>query len=393
MKILWIHSHFYNWMGGTKFVLEVVKSLKNNCDVEVLIQNGSSEVINKFEDAGIVVNNLSSLSTNSAAFWALFSYSCSRDINKVQDIVGNNNFDTIISSMFPGNYIASNLKDVKCYQYCYEPYAAFWDEVSINNQPYYKRMISRLVGSLYSKKDLMSVSKAEKVFTLSPETQIAIKNIYARDSIITRLGVDTDFYKKTNNIDLINKYSDHFVILHNTDFSPAKRTTFLLDAVEKIYPYIDNIKLLITCSVNNKDKIKALSQEIKKRGIMNQIDILGFVDYDLLPAIYSLADIVVYPGTSNGGGASAVSLFVLEAMACGPPSLRSNDSRSEVLDKVNGELFNPLDLEEFCEICISLFHDPVRILKYSARCREYVVDKYSWDSVALKIISELDHQN
>ena len=41
-------------------------------------------------------------------------------------------------------------------------------------------------------------------------------------------------------------------------------------------------------------------------------------------------------------------------MACGTPCLRSNDSKTEVLDGINGELFNPLDHSEFIGKCISL---------------------------------------
>ena len=374
-------------MGGTKFVLEVVKRLKTTCEVEVLIQGGEAEVINKFTDAGIVVNNLHSLSTNSILFWPLFYFSCGRDVKKVQKIVDNNNFDTVIASMFPGNYLASKIKNIEYYQYCYEPYAAFWDKTSINNQVFYKRMVYNIFRFIYSKEDLKSTRAASKLFTLSSETKIAIENIYDRDSIITRLGVDTDFYRKTINPGLINKYSDNFILLHNTDFSPAKRTVFLLDAVERIYPLVKNVKLLITCSVNDDDKINALSKEINRRGISEQIDILGFVNHDLLPDVYSLADLVAYPGTSNGAGSSAVSLFVLEAMACGTPAIRSNDSKTEVLDKINGELFNPLDLDEFCEKFISLVNNKNIVELYSLRCRDYIKKNYSWKGTS-KIIFE-----
>jgi len=48
-KLAWVHSHFYNWMGGTKFILEVVKRLKKDMDVEIFIQNGNPEYIAKFE--------------------------------------------------------------------------------------------------------------------------------------------------------------------------------------------------------------------------------------------------------------------------------------------------------------------------------------------------------
>ena len=118
--------------------------------------------------------------------------------------------------------------------------------------------------------------------------------------------------------------------------------------------------------------------------------VLGWVQYELLPYYYSLADLVIYCGTSDGSGASAVSLFVIEAMACGTPCLRSNDSKTEVLDGINGELFNPLDHSEFIGKCISLLVNQDLLDLYASKCRSYVENKYSWDNAAKIVYDNLE---
>jgi glycosyltransferase involved in cell wall biosynthesis len=389
MKILWIHSHFFHWMGGTIFVFEIVKKLSNYCYVEVLVQNGDPSVLKKFIDEGIVVNNLNSLSTNSFLFWLTFNKNCTIDAEKIQKIIDLNNFDTVIASMFPANYIATKLRNINFYQYCYEPYAAFWDDVHIKNLGFLKRYVSRILRFKFGKFDVSAVNSAKRVFTLSPETKDAITKVYNIEAVVTYLGVDTDFYKYTKDLKIFDLYKNNSVLIHNTDFSPPKGTTFLLDCMPEIIKKVPNVMLLITCSKNDYKKIKKLKDKLKVKGIASHVTILGFVQYELLPCYYSVANLVVYPGTSNGAGASAVSLFVLEAMACGTPCLRSNDSKTEVLDDINGELFNPLDPNEFIIKCSSLLIDKDRLNRYSYKCREYIEKKYSWDSASESVFNNI----
>jgi glycosyltransferase involved in cell wall biosynthesis len=392
MKILWIHSHFFHWMGGTIFVFEIVKKLSNYCYVEILVQNGDPIVLKKFTDEGIIVNNLNSLSTNSFLFWLTFNKNCAIDAEKIQKIIYINNFDTVITSMFPANYIVTKLRDINFYQYCYEPYAAFWDSVHINNLSFFKRYISYILRYKFGGHDVSAVNSAKKVFTLSPETKRAISIMYNVESVVTYLGVDIDFYKYKKDETIFNKYKNNIVLLHSTDFSPPKGTDFLLDCMSEIIKKVPTVMLLITCTKKDCKKIKNLEDNLRERGIASHVTILGFVKYELLPCYYSVANLVVYSGTSNGGGASAVSLFVLEAMACGTPCLRSNDSKTEVLDHINGELFNPLDHNEFITKCSSLLVDNNRLNSYSNKCREYIGKKYSWVSTSESVFNNIMNQ-
>src|SRR5574340_84263 len=133
MKIAWLHSHFYNWMGGTKFVLEVTRHLQKFAPVEIFFQNGSPRVIKNFPDAGIVVHNLRSLSTSSPIFWLGLPFFCRRDARQLEKALEQEGFTIVVSSMFPMNHIARLTRSAHIYQYCFEPFAFFWDPVMVES--------------------------------------------------------------------------------------------------------------------------------------------------------------------------------------------------------------------------------------------------------------------
>ena len=69
--------------------------------------------------------------------------------------------------------------------------------------------------------------------------------------------------------------------------------------------------------------------EAARQGIGDRVRFLGFVDDDLLPALYSGASLFAFPSLYEGFG-----LPVLEAMACGVPAIISSSSS---LPEVGGD--------------------------------------------------------
>ncbi|MFW5856648.1 MAG: glycosyltransferase family 4 protein, partial [Planctomycetota bacterium] len=64
---------------------------------------------------------------------------------------------------------------------------------------------------------------------------------------------------------------------------------------------------------------KRLDRMIRELGIGERVVRPGFVDDEDLPAVYSLADALVFPSVAEGFG-----FPVLEAMACGTPVIASD---------------------------------------------------------------------
>lgn len=89
---------------------------------------------------------------------------------------------------------------------------------------------------------------------------------------------------------------------------------------------------------------KPIFETARALGIAEHIQFTGFVPDDVLPALYSGADVFVYPSLYEGFG-----LPPLEAIACGCPTVTSNISS---LPEVVGNaalLVDPLDVEAIAD--------------------------------------------
>jgi glycosyltransferase involved in cell wall biosynthesis len=96
-------------------------------------------------------------------------------------------------------------------------------------------------------------------------------------------------------------------------------------------------------------------KQLHQLGLAGQVLLLDFVAEADLPALYSAADLFVFPSLYEGFG-----LPVLEAMACGAPVVCSNAAS---LPEVCGEaawLVDPLAVESWAEAIASILADPAR---------------------------------
>lgn len=94
---------------------------------------------------------------------------------------------------------------------------------------------------------------------------------------------------------------------------------------------------------------KTLLPLVKRLKLENNILFLGRVPFEILPALYSAADALLFPSLYEGFG-----LPVLEAMSCGTPVLTSDNSS---LAEVSGDaalLIDPNDVNAIAQGVISL---------------------------------------
>ena len=105
----------------------------------------------------------------------------------------------------------------------------------------------------------------------------------------------------------------------------------------------------------------------------------GFVADELLPAIYSAADVLAFPSLYEGFG-----LPILEAMACGTPVVATDaGSLPEVIGTAGGGILVRAHSADALARGISeLLAQPAARAELGAQGRKGVVAAYSWPSVA-----------
>jgi glycosyltransferase involved in cell wall biosynthesis len=120
---------------------------------------------------------------------------------------------------------------------------------------------------------------------------------------------------------------------------------------------------------------------VRELGLQNEIIFTGHVPNEHLPAIYSGAELLVYPSIYEGFG-----LPVLEAMACGTPVITSTVSS---LPEVAGDaalLVNPYDVEELASAIEKVLSDSELRTKLITKGLERA-RLFSWEKTARETLA------
>jgi glycosyltransferase involved in cell wall biosynthesis len=123
-------------------------------------------------------------------------------------------------------------------------------------------------------------------------------------------------------------------------------------------------------------RFESFFQQLHRLGLTGQVLLLDYVDEADLPALYSAADLFVFPSLYEGFG-----LPVLEAMACGTPVVSSNAAS---LPEVCGEaarLVDPLDVEGWAEAIVSILADPAR-MEGMRGLGFHQAERFTWEKTA-----------
>jgi len=99
---------------------------------------------------------------------------------------------------------------------------------------------------------------------------------------------------------------------------------------------------------------RRLKHQVKRRGLIDRVDFLGYTPDEKLQAEYSQADVFCMPGT-----AELQSIATLEAMAAGLPIVAADSHALPELVRpyINGELFTSGNVQELAGALMRLFAD------------------------------------
>jgi len=384
MKIAWLHSHFQYWTGGTKFIFEVVRRMNRISQTDIFVQTSDEKIKEMFIKEKIKFESIGRWSTYSPIFWLFLPFNVNRDARILRDML--NDKDAIVTSMFPMNIVVHGLNK-KHFQYCFEPYTLFHDREYVSGFTLTRRAFATIMRLIYSKHDITSTQNALKLFTTVEGVNYWIKKVYNREAIPTYVGVDTDFFQRKENSPLRQCNKNKKIIICSTDYSYLKRADFVVDAMPEILKEVPNCKLMISHTKENKVGIRRLKKKIKNLNLEHNVELLGFISIEKLPLFYAAADVAVYAGV--GSGANCNSLFVLEAMACETPVVRTDSTHDEVIHGESGFLFRENNKGEMVRCIVKILSNEEMAKKMGKAGRERVRKIYNWDRVANKILDEI----
>lgn len=245
----------------------------------------------------------------------------------------------------------------------------------------------QIAGNLYRRWNVpIAVKLAKHILTVSDFEKNRIINQFKIESnSITTVynGVGNHFKKITDNETLIrakklyNLPDNYIFFLGNTD--PKKNVIGVLKALSILK---ENGKLgskLFMLDINREYLYKLLRQ-INDISLLDDIVFYGYVPNSDLPAIYSQANLFLYPSLRESFG-----ITLLEAMACGVPIITSNTSSMPEVAGNAAVYVNPFDPNEIANAIYELQSNQNKqkniISKGAIR-----VEQFTWQANAIQTL-------
>lgn len=237
-----------------------------------------------------------------------------------------------------------------------------------------------------------SVARAQRVLADSQATKDDLVSLFGTPSEkieVLLSGVDTRFQPIQNPTALAAvraKYNlgNDLLVLSVGTIQPRKNYTRLIQAFAQVVAQWDSAQrgqLTLVIAGGKGWMFDAIFAEVTQLGLEGRVKFTGFVDDVDLPALYSASTLFVYPSLYEGFG-----LPVLEAMACGIPTIASNLSSIPEVVGSAGLLIDPLDINAIAAAIIVLLKD------MSARdvYRQAGIQRaahFTWEAAAKQLLS------
>lgn len=245
-------------------------------------------------------------------------------------------------------------------------------------QPELVRYLSKVVPS--------SIQRASLVLADSESTKADLMRLLAlpEEKVeVVYCGVDTRFSPASDEETLSQvrvRYGlDRPFILTLGTLAPRKNLARLLEAFALMRQSVALPHRLLVAGVAGW-RSESLPLQVERLGLVGEVIFLGFVPEEDLPALYTLADLFVYPSLYEGFG-----LPPLEAMACGTPVAASNaSSLPEVLGDA-GLLFDATSPEAMAEALHRALTDGELRLQMRERGLRRAAS-FTWERAAQKLL-------
>ncbi len=221
--------------------------------------------------------------------------------------------------------------------------------------------------------------RADVVFATSGYTAGRVQRLVARPPVVVGAGVDPRFQPGTGS-------PDHPVVGCVSRFVPRKGQRRVLAAVAALRAEGRDVSVVLVGAGRDERALRRLAARL---AVPTRFEVA--VPFAALPALYRQFTIFAMPCRSRWFGLEAEGLGIvfLEAAATGLPVIAgdSGGAPETVLPGRTGFVVDGTD--SMVEGLRSLLDDPERSRAMGMAGREWVVAQYSWEAVALRMVSAL----
>ncbi|MEO0132887.1 MAG: glycosyltransferase family 4 protein [candidate division WOR-3 bacterium] len=270
---------------------------------------------------------------------------------------------------------------------CYPLELGFWALVfsrSVNVlTPHTVGFKRRFIYNLGSKLFTPYLKKIHGHIYVSNLARIWNEPYYPGDCRVIPNGVDTERFSPT--VEPFARPEGRFILLYLGRLDHKKGILLLLQAIKELKPTHPEILLYIV----GQGPLRAAAEEyVRMHQLDEQCKFFGYVPRADIPRYYRTADLYIAPTL----GAEALGIVLLEAMACGTPTLASKiGGYDEVItDYKDGVFFTPGSATDLANKIHELIINPQlrAALRENGRLRAL---EFSWDNVVRQILDYYDY--
>lgn len=240
------------------------------------------------------------------------------------------------------------------------------------------------------------LKRASKVMVLSKYMKQKVMNLYGISPgqiIVNPGGVDLEKFHPPKNRKMtlmeIGFLKEKINLLTVRNLEPRMGIDNLLITIKLLKKVQTNIHLTIVGDGPERKKIEHL---IRESELTSDVTLAGFIPSSRLSFYYGAADFFILPTRELEG----FGLVTPESMACGTPVLGTPvGGTKEILEKFDSQfLFNdatPSSMVDGIQRAIEVFFkNENRYDRLRTRCREFVVQNYSWQRHIDQLASIID---
>jgi glycosyltransferase involved in cell wall biosynthesis len=232
--------------------------------------------------------------------------------------------------------------------------------------PYYEYILPGLIKGSTAVVCISEFTRQEVLGRYSSIPEEKLKVIHG--------GVDLERFHPCSPGVIKERYELNDYLLCVGEVRPYKNMENVFRALEL---WSDGPQLAISGKIfgDHKAKLENLARSLN---IENRVTWLNYVPDDLLPNLYSEAAAFIFPSLYEGFG-----LPILEAMACGCPTLSSNMASLPEIGGKAAHFFDPKEIDDMAEAIKKVCEDSVYRQKLAQGGPKHV-KTFSWESSTKK---------
>jgi glycosyltransferase involved in cell wall biosynthesis len=139
---------------------------------------------------------------------------------------------------------------------------------------------------------------------------------------------------------------------------------------------------LIVAGPDNTGFLSTAESYFMKAGCKNAVTFTGMLTGTLKYASLAAANIYVAPSYSEG-----FSMSVLEGMAAGLPCVITTGCNFPEAGMANAASIVDINVDQIANALLQLLQEPILAKEMGDRARQFILDNYTWDSIATKMLS------